>query len=67
MEIATSPGRLARQAKLIAETANLEHKRLLKWVLAYAGLSAAWTLGDGKKPELALAVAQLASALLLEA
>jgi streptomycin 6-kinase len=30
-------------------------------VLAYAGLSAAWTLNDGGPPEIALAVAELAA------
>jgi hypothetical protein len=41
--------------------AGLERNRLLKWILAYAGLSAAWTLGEGERPELALAVAELAA------
>lgn len=62
IEIATIPGRLARQVDIVAEAENLEHTRLLKWILAYAGRSAAWTLGDGETPELALAVAKLASA-----
>jgi streptomycin 6-kinase len=35
--------------------------RLLKWVLAYAVLSAAWSLEDNEGPELALAVAELAA------
>ncbi len=60
-ELATAPGRLARQATVIAVAADLERQRLLKWVLAYAGLSAAWTLGANCKPELALAVAELAA------
>jgi streptomycin 6-kinase len=62
MEIATAPGRLARQASVVAEAAGLERGRLLKWILAYAGLSAAWILGDGEWPELDLAVAELAAA-----
>ncbi len=61
LEIATAPGRLVRQATVVAAAAGLERARLLKWVLAYAGLSAAWTLGDGEQPELALAVAELAA------
>ena len=59
---ATEPGRLARQAGVIAAAAGLERERLLRWVLAYAGLSAAWTLGDGDDATLALAVARLAAA-----
>ena len=62
LEVATAPGRLARQAYLVAEVAGLERERLLRWVLAYAGLSAAWTPGDGEHPALALAVAELAAA-----
>jgi streptomycin 6-kinase len=60
--VATAPGRLACQATVVAAAAGLERGRLLKWILAYAGLSAAWTLGDGEEPTLALAVAELAAA-----
>ena len=62
LEIATAPGRLARQSYIVAEAAGLERTRLLKWILAYAGLSAAWWLGDGIEPTLDLAVAELAAA-----
>lgn len=58
--VALAPGRLARQADMIAEAAGLERRRLLQWVLAYSGLSAAWHIGDGGDPTLALAVAELA-------
>jgi streptomycin 6-kinase len=60
--VATAPGRLARQASVIAEAAHLDRTRLLKWVLATCGLSAAWHLEDGNKPELDLAVAEIAAA-----
>jgi streptomycin 6-kinase len=60
-ETATAPGRLARQAAVIAEAAGLERARLLKWVLACAGLSAAWLLGDGETSELDVAVAEIAA------
>ncbi len=65
--VATAPGRLARQVDIIAVAAGLERHRLLKWVLAYAGLSAAWTLGEGERPELALSVAELAATELAQA
>jgi streptomycin 6-kinase len=58
---ATAEGRLARQAHVIAQAAGLERVRLLEWVLAYAGLSAAWSLEDGDDPALALHVAALAA------
>jgi streptomycin 6-kinase len=62
LEIATAPGRLARQATIIAEAARLDRARLLRWVFAYAGLSAAWLLGDGEDATLDLTVAELAAA-----
>ncbi|HEY1385191.1 MAG TPA: aminoglycoside phosphotransferase family protein [Dongiaceae bacterium] len=37
-ETATAPGRLARQASVVAEAACLDRTRLLRWILAYAGL-----------------------------
>ena len=62
LRTATAPGRLARQATVVAKVAGLERGRLLRWILAWAGLSAAWTLEDGDDPEVALAVAELAAA-----
>ncbi|GHD63659.1 aminoglycoside phosphotransferase family protein [Jeongeupia chitinilytica] len=59
-ELATSPGRLERQVAVIAEAAALERGRLLAWVAAWSGLSAAWHLEDGTEPHTALAVAGLA-------
>lgn len=59
---AIAPGRLARQADVVAAAAGLERGRLLRWVLAYAGLSAAWSLEDGDQPGVALAVAEIVAA-----
>lgn len=59
METAMQPGRLMHQLKIVSEAANLDPKRLLKWILAYAGLSAAWSLEDGTSPHLALGIAKL--------
>ncbi len=59
--IATAPGRLVHQVDVITKAADLERERLLRWVLTYAGLSAAWTLGDGNDASLALTVAELAA------
>ncbi|WP_336800055.1 aminoglycoside phosphotransferase family protein [Kaistia sp. MMO-174] len=60
--VALAPGRLARQAHMVAEAAGLDRSRLLRWILAYAGLSAAWHLAGDGDPALALAVAELAAA-----
>jgi len=61
-EIATAPGRLAHQARVVAEAAHLDRVRLLKWIVAYAGLSAGWTIGEGGNATLALTVAEIAAA-----
>lgn len=60
--VATLPGRLARRIAVISRAADLEPARLLRWVLAYAGLSAAWDLDDGGRPRVALTVARIAAA-----
>jgi streptomycin 6-kinase len=60
-ETATSPGRLARQVDVVATAAALDRSRLLRWILAYAGLSAAFAIEDGASPTAALTVAELAA------
>jgi streptomycin 6-kinase len=61
-EAATTPGRLSRQITVVAEAARLEPIELLKWILAYATLSASWFIQDGAKPGARLAVAEIAAA-----
>jgi streptomycin 6-kinase len=61
LDTAIAPGRLARQASVVSEAAGLERSRVMNWILAYAGLSAAWTLAEGGEPDLALTVANLAA------
>ncbi|APA68261.1 aminoglycoside phosphotransferase family protein [Janthinobacterium sp. 1_2014MBL_MicDiv] len=58
--LATAPGRLQRQVSVIAGEARLDPARLVAWVAAWAGLSAAWHLEDGTPPQTALAVAAIA-------
>ncbi|CNC61796.1 aminoglycoside phosphotransferase family protein [Yersinia intermedia] len=58
--VATSPGRLIRQVDIIAETAALDRCRLLAWIVAWAGLSAAWHIESEANPDTALAVANIA-------
>ncbi len=62
MALATTPGRLQRQAAVVSGATGIERARLLKWILAYAGLSASWMLEDGESPELPMAVAEIAAA-----
>ena len=61
---ALAPGRFDRQVDLLADAAALDRQRLLKWTLAFAGLSASWHLADGEPADLDLAVAGLAAAAL---
>lgn len=51
-----------RRLDIVVEHARIERARLLQWILAWTGLSAAWFLGDGDSPEIALRVAELALA-----
>jgi len=60
--LATRPERFARRVEVVSEAATLERTRLLRWVLAWAGLSAAWFLGDGESAAIDLQVAELAAA-----
>lgn len=60
-EAAAAPGRLSRQASIVAKASGLEGARLLQWILAYAGLSAAWLLNEGEEAELPLTVAEAAA------
>jgi streptomycin 6-kinase len=46
----------------VTEAAGLERDRLLRWILAWTGLSAAWFLGDGASLAIALRIAELAAA-----
>lgn len=58
----TDPVRFERQLAIVIDIAGLERQRLLKWVMAHSGLSAAWFLEDGLRSEAneQLAVANLA-------
>jgi streptomycin 6-kinase len=59
---AGEPDRLRRRVDIVARAASLEPKRLLTWILAYAGLGAAWTMDSGGQDEAGLAIASLAAA-----
>ena len=61
-ELALAPGRMRRQVEVVATLANLDPVRLLQWILAYAGLGAAWSIESGHDPLPGLAIAELAAA-----
>jgi streptomycin 6-kinase len=60
--VACAPGRLQRQLGNVATAAALDPQRLLTWILAYAGLGAAWTMDSGAQDEPGLAIAHMAAA-----
>lgn len=59
---ALAPGRMARRVEIVAAETGLEPTRILEWVLAYAGLGAAWSLEDGQDPEPGLRIVESAAA-----
>ncbi|MES2462086.1 MAG: aminoglycoside phosphotransferase family protein [Armatimonadota bacterium] len=58
---ALAPGRLARRVAIVVEESGIEPRRLLQWIVSWAGLSAAWTISDGSPADDTLAVAHAAS------
>ncbi|AUC97062.1 APH(6) family putative aminoglycoside O-phosphotransferase [Bradyrhizobium sp. SK17] len=61
--VATEPGRFARRLEIVVEAARLDRRRLLSWIVAWTGLSAAWFLGDEDPlAEIDLQIASLAAA-----
>jgi streptomycin 6-kinase len=49
-EVALRPGRLARQVDVIADAAGLAPERILRWAVAWCGLSATWMEQDNQQP-----------------
>lgn len=63
--VATLPGRFESRLAIVCEAARIERRRMLEWILAWCGLSAAWFISDGESPEIDLQIAALAEAELL--
>ena len=61
--VATEPGRFTRRLDVVSEAAGLDRQRLLQWILAWTGLSAAWFLEeDNPLAGIDLRIAGLAAA-----
>ena len=45
--LATLPGRLERRLEIVVAATGLAPDRLLRWIVAWTGLSAAWFIDDG--------------------
>lgn len=58
--LSENEARLLKISGVLADKLGVARPRLLAWVFAYAGLSASWTLEDGRDPAHALAIARLA-------
>jgi streptomycin 6-kinase len=60
--VGVEPARFLRRLEIVAEAARLDRRRLLQWIVAWTGLSAAWYLSDGDPAAIDFQVAALAAA-----
>jgi streptomycin 6-kinase len=60
IHVAIQPDVFDRRVDQVSALAGLERTRLLRWIAAGAGLSAAWFLEDGSAADVDLAVADMA-------
>lgn len=65
-ESATRRGVFERRLGIVLDETGIDRQRLLEWIFAWCGLSAAWFIGDNKAPgaATALAIAERVHALL---
>jgi streptomycin 6-kinase len=62
LPVATVPEIFRRRLEIVIARSGIERRRLLQWILAWTGLSAAWILCDGDDPAIDLRIADLAIA-----
>jgi streptomycin 6-kinase len=64
--VGTLPGCLEARLKIVVEAAQVEPARMLEWIVAWTGLSAAWFMADGddKGAAVDLAINEIACGLL---
>ncbi|WBU61575.1 aminoglycoside phosphotransferase family protein [Paracoccus albus] len=61
--VATRPGVFQRRLDVVCKAAGIDRLRLLQWILAWTGLSAAWFISDNDPmAEIDLRIAELAAA-----
>lgn len=60
--VAVVPGRLQRRLAVVMEATGIERRQLLRWILAWTGLSAAWYFSDGDPAFTDLTIAEMAAA-----
>ena len=61
-QVAILPDRFASRLDIVVERSAMDRRRLLQWIVAWTGLSAAWFIGDGQSPEVDSRIAELALA-----
>jgi streptomycin 6-kinase len=59
-QVVLAKGRLRRQAEIVAETAEIDLRRLLEFTFAFAALSECWGVEDGNATGYALRVSKIA-------
>jgi streptomycin 6-kinase len=62
LHVARDAARFLRRLDIVTGSSGITRRRLLQWVLAWCGLSAAWFIGDGMSAEIDLVIADLAVA-----
>ncbi|WP_269065042.1 aminoglycoside phosphotransferase family protein [Rhizobium sp. GN54] len=62
--VATRPERFEARLEIVCAETGLDRRRLLQWILAWAGLSAVWYLDDDMPADIDLGIAALAAAAL---
>jgi streptomycin 6-kinase len=59
-QTALAPGRFDARLERVSVEAHLDPDRLLRWIIAHAALSSAWSMEDGGRPAWSLAVLEVA-------
>jgi streptomycin 6-kinase len=60
--VATVPETFKQRLNIVTEMAELDRERLIKWIIAWCGLSTIWSLESNDASSIALEVAELAIA-----
>jgi streptomycin 6-kinase len=60
-DIAVDPARFERRVDVVADAAKLDRHTLLRWIVAWSGLSAVWLIEDDLPPDTRMQVAALAA------
>ena len=60
--VATRQDCFLRRVEVVTRRSGLERRRLLQWIVAWTGLSAAWLIGDGLSAAVDLRVGEMARA-----